>query len=538
MERLDHLQPGDILKQADLATYIVAMGLGVAEAQRVLDDNSVKQLGEFVKPQDGLAGKSLIQLGLMPAFYHFRSATLSCSVSMTLQVREEIDVELKVGAGAGSSSATTLKQGSKSITSKSQKVVVSSRKTISASATSSAMAAIDSYAAQNTKNGEYFALGERSQVSSTISAGFAAQGLVRYSQAAALFVVPPAGMRWAVFQVAVPSASTDTFQIKPGSDYTPGVLAAKPLAEGILAHALSGGSVTGYILSAEPLSSKVLFKTNSYLVQKVDGVDYTARLRAVAHMIVTAGLSGIELVGHADGMGSTDYNQRLSELRAKAVLDVLTANGVSIQVSLSAVGEQGAQDNTASAAARSVTIKLGSGFTRYLVFLQEKSVGGLSPNMGPSATTDAVNGVRDSGLYDPSGTAVSGGASVTTALELSASLNSSGNVEASRIEELVYLTNKETTEIAKVTVYARDGSSFASDESSTFDDTVESSTSNTEDESSDSTVNRASAVAFSLDARYSRMFDLTMSGNMSLAAEMVSIPAPPEFLQFIKDYLE
>lgn len=97
MERLDHLKPGDVLGQADLATYISAMGLGVAEAQRALDDNSVHQLGDFLDPQLGLEGKSLIQLGLMPAFYHFRSATLTCSVSMSLRVQETINAGGELG---------------------------------------------------------------------------------------------------------------------------------------------------------------------------------------------------------------------------------------------------------------------------------------------------------------------------------------------------------------------------------------------------------------------------------------------------------
>ncbi len=37
----------------------------------------------------------------------------------------------------------------------------------------------------------------------------------------------------------------------------------------------------------------------------------------------------IELGGHTDSQGSDTYNQQLSEKRAKAVVDYITANGIS-----------------------------------------------------------------------------------------------------------------------------------------------------------------------------------------------------------------
>ena len=99
MEQLDHMKPGDVLAQAELATYIGAMGIGIAEAQRAMDKNTIDQLGAFVEPQPGLGGQSLIQIGLMPAFYFFRSATLSCSVSMSLQVHQDFGADGHLGGG-------------------------------------------------------------------------------------------------------------------------------------------------------------------------------------------------------------------------------------------------------------------------------------------------------------------------------------------------------------------------------------------------------------------------------------------------------
>lgn len=99
MEPLERMKPGDVLSQAELATYIGAMGIGIAEAQRAMDKNTIDQLGAFVEPQAGLGGKTLLEIGLMPAFYFFRSATLSCSVSMSLQVHQNLGADGHLGDG-------------------------------------------------------------------------------------------------------------------------------------------------------------------------------------------------------------------------------------------------------------------------------------------------------------------------------------------------------------------------------------------------------------------------------------------------------
>ena len=39
----------------------------------------------------------------------------------------------------------------------------------------------------------------------------------------------------------------------------------------------------------------------------------------------------IEICGHTDGHGSIDYNQRLSENRARAVVDYLVSHGIDVR---------------------------------------------------------------------------------------------------------------------------------------------------------------------------------------------------------------
>jgi outer membrane protein OmpA-like peptidoglycan-associated protein len=61
----------------------------------------------------------------------------------------------------------------------------------------------------------------------------------------------------------------------------------------------------------------------------VDG-DARTQLREIAGLLAEPMLAGrrITVEGHADGVGSREYNQRLSESRARAVIAALEAGGV------------------------------------------------------------------------------------------------------------------------------------------------------------------------------------------------------------------
>lgn len=52
------------------------------------------------------------------------------------------------------------------------------------------------------------------------------------------------------------------------------------------------------------------------------------------------------------------------------------------------------------------------------------------------------------------------------------------------------------------------------------------------------TGNRTVAIGASVDVRYGRQFEMNVTGNSSISARLVSIPAPPQFLETIKDFLD
>jgi hypothetical protein len=60
----------------------------------------------------------------------------------------------------------------------------------------------------------------------------------------------------------------------------------------------------------------------------------------------------------------------------------------------------------------------------------------------------------------------------------------------------------------------------------------------TQSKTSTKTGNTSVAFGASVDVRYARSFEMTVTGNSAINARLVSIPAPPEFLSTIKEFLK
>lgn len=90
IERLD--QGSQILQNVDLTSIITGMALGVADAQEKLDENSIRQLTALAEKE--VAGKSLLELGFVPAFYAFDFVDISASINLKMAVAEEASFEI------------------------------------------------------------------------------------------------------------------------------------------------------------------------------------------------------------------------------------------------------------------------------------------------------------------------------------------------------------------------------------------------------------------------------------------------------------
>ncbi len=113
---------GQELLAVPLPEMVMKLGLGIAEAQRALDENSVETaqlLAETTVPlvlavtqviaADGTVtftnadpvNVSLLQIGLMPTFYQFSEATIEVSMDIKTTSSRETNVKVSAKAKAG-----------------------------------------------------------------------------------------------------------------------------------------------------------------------------------------------------------------------------------------------------------------------------------------------------------------------------------------------------------------------------------------------------------------------------------------------------
>src|ERR1044072_6975368 len=99
----DFANGANILQQVDVSQIFKSLAMGIAEAQQELDDNSISQLQRLSETE--LAGKSLLELGFVPAFYAFTYADISASIH--LRMAEKTSFEQGVQASFDYSSGAT-----------------------------------------------------------------------------------------------------------------------------------------------------------------------------------------------------------------------------------------------------------------------------------------------------------------------------------------------------------------------------------------------------------------------------------------------
>jgi hypothetical protein len=110
---------GQELLDVPLPDMVLKLALGIAEAQKALDENSVETAqaladiklpilvsvtqiinadGSSPAPTNTTTEMSLIQLGLLPTFYQFAEATIE--VTMDIKTTTSVETSLKVGVKA------------------------------------------------------------------------------------------------------------------------------------------------------------------------------------------------------------------------------------------------------------------------------------------------------------------------------------------------------------------------------------------------------------------------------------------------------
>lgn len=101
--KVEKMSPGQVLADASVVDFVATMGTSIARAQRALDENSLAVAMEMSRTTPDFSDKSLLELGLVPPFYHVVEAELEVKMTLTMRVENEIGLDLgfEIGSGKG-----------------------------------------------------------------------------------------------------------------------------------------------------------------------------------------------------------------------------------------------------------------------------------------------------------------------------------------------------------------------------------------------------------------------------------------------------
>ncbi|MCL2312120.1 MAG: hypothetical protein FWC41_06495, partial [Firmicutes bacterium] len=97
-------EASQILQNVDISEIFTSLALAVAKTQAKLDENSIDQLVKLSEYKMG--GKSLLELGFVPAFYCLKEANINTYISLKMASKEALDV--KVGFNVNYSTGNNL----------------------------------------------------------------------------------------------------------------------------------------------------------------------------------------------------------------------------------------------------------------------------------------------------------------------------------------------------------------------------------------------------------------------------------------------
>jgi outer membrane protein OmpA-like peptidoglycan-associated protein len=583
MPDYDGLKPGEILADASVAEFISRLGLGIAEAQRALDENTIDQLAEFTRARDDLNGRTLLDLGLMPAFYHYQSADISCSLQLSLKVQKSLAVGVNTSfnikkdsasSETDSASETETRSGSETRTSTRTAAV-----TIKMNSASVLKVGGTDFAPEGT-NPQARINDLTDKLRASDSSGIQRALAVPKTTPVNPTVEPPServitspnavafltgGFDRGIIEIKAVPAAPEQFTLNPATKVTPALPAATNLAyaEDLAAKIRA----TGFDAKAFGANSRLT--SVNFDFDKADirpGVDATKLQRTAAMLVATR--KTVNILGHTDRSGPPDYNLKLGDRRVAAIIEYLKANGVPAQqlIAKPSEGEKKATDAGETDGTRNEAFRLGevvlADSTSAYVSVDgdasheltsvdpDKRQAPDAPGNGFIYLFDIKNAVLSTNNrkvvikgrdFPLSGAAVGGNATHSPeayAINLANAVNAdpvvkvkawpTGNVTNLANEGDEFALELVTTESRDITLTGSEGVTITSQ----FSKTTTKSTASTK------TGNTSVAFGASVDVRYARSFEMTVTGNSAISARLVSIPAPPEFLATIKEFLK
>lgn len=579
MADYDGLRPGEILADASVAEFIKTLGLGIAEAQKALDKNSVDQIGEFAAKKPEYGNRSLLEMGLSPAFYHYQHADITCSMQLSLRVEKD----LSLGLNLSGSYEDTSSNSEKSTETTTETVTKTAGREANAEMTSSSMGTLTVNDQPFKLEGSYpieRLVNLRDAVTTNDTAKIARM-LYDIEPSTLSISVDPAhssvqttnntvafkgGFGSAIIRIAENKAE----DYKCNDDITFATTASTSTTEALTQYAISVKEQ----IHASPNYEAFLIGPGTPIIINFEKTgssevadSYTPMLMHLSELITAKGIktkvegfSDLQKWSNATNDTANDkYNKQLGDLRAKNIFNIIQsqiANKSLIEITKSR-GDDAHQESNESNITnninfRKVEIKFPE-LTNYLLLIVSQNNNGNFIDSVPDESSSGVNGntngfihlfdsnnsldfttgnhvVKIDDLNFPLSGDMTAGQHATN---LASAINNhpSDKLRASINGNVVYIVK--ATDKYKLFLFTSSSSNMTLKSTSGITITKQFTRSVTKQNTGNKTV----AVGASLDVRYSRQFEMNVTGNSSISARLVSIPAPPQFLETIKEYL-
>lgn len=596
MAEIDQLKQGaEILQQVDVTEIITSLALGIAQAQEKLDNNSIKQALALADPNNGIGGKSLIELGFAPTFYHFQYADVSADISLKMRLQTEFELDASLSFNytqQGGYSAEKLDFLQEDKNSKSRSEYKSTRAFVTHADNYESLTIETTEVKMKEEIGVVHRIDDFQQQILDVSSIDRANVEIDSSQYLAteitsdagihvinsggfiVITVPPTASSEGVLRIGnyTPVANTPVDINGSGADLNIGDSSFDTFSE-VMAGAnttMGGGTLIGFDAGANifqvgtgaGVAIEVFFEFDKrdakIAMTKPANAGVIPALKALAKVLENDAGCKVKVLGYTDGSGKSGYNDVLSEDRANSVVDYIRTFSANIQSNQFIPEGKGEELATAAsnpnphAPFRKVKIEFVTSGVDYIYFSGGSFVSTASPTTGtenyfiytaaaglPYTSPFAISFKSGGSVYFNSSTFADMAALETYALTLD-------KFSHQIIDNSMYLMHNESS--IKYTTYTdqKENTSYAtgSNESEDFSDTEsrylvdENSNISTRIKKDSETRKNPSTIAVgaSVDLRVARQFEMSVSGNSRVAARLVSLPAPPEFLDELKNY--
>jgi hypothetical protein len=586
-------QGADILQQVDVSEIFTSMAMGIAAAQEKLDNNSIAQIKKLSEQE--VAGKSLLELGFVPAFYSFTYADINCNISLQMSLKTNLDLGLKAqleltnkkGYSSDQSNfATDNKYNSTSEEYKSSRSV-----SFKASEKTSVKIEKESYnlkqeegsikmiekfeeeVMQNTKVSDIESEIQKALAVNNTSANInvsTVNGMIciseAYKETTAVGILKINTYDEKDVDVDG-SGATTMFEIKP--DFATVLGAAKTKIGAGTIYGFSrdgkfwahngtafvpteltlyfkhdslknkhGAKLGSTVYYGESIGEGSKFKTNSNDLKNV--------FLKLAEVLKHDGTDLIEVKGQTDRSGTDNYNVDLGNRRALAYIRELAARGIT-DVKFKPVSLSENPAKNASVADADIDVN----YRRADIALNADYIIFAGGNFTTGATVES--GSINSFIYKDGN--LNNGSPVLNIVYGSSTVNCSATTSLTTIEEYIKQNNKEyITEtrnnvlyllhkesVVKFYVFSKDSEKIDIQSDKSYDGSGTetenthfigkntNSQSSVADSASSTDKNNTFALAASVDARYSRQFEMSVQGNASMSARLVAVPPPKAF---------